>query len=151
MHSPSFETFDDFWPFYVREHSNKLTRQLHFVGTGAALATLAAATALRSWRLALVAPVLGYGPAWLSHFAIEKNRPATFRHPRWSLQADLKMFAMMLNGTMDGEVRRILGNGSEQEPTATEDERLDTVAPVQADAARVEHATSNAAAETVWN
>ena len=108
MSEPQFETFDDFWPFHLREHSQERTRQLHFLGTGAALATLAAAATFRSPRLALLAPLVGYGPAWLSHWLIEKNQPATFRYPRWSLQADLKMFSMMLNGTLDAELSRLV-------------------------------------------
>ena len=102
--SDRYETFEEFWPYYVREHSKKATRVLHFVGTSAALACLAGGLLTkRRWLLAL-APIAGYGPAWASHFFIEKNRPATFTYPAWSLRADLVMWAKMVAGTMDEEV-----------------------------------------------
>ncbi len=107
------ESFDEFWPFYVREHKSKLNRQLHFAGTSLALACLAGAVLGKQRWLLLAAPVVGYGPAWIGHFLIEKNRPATFKHPLWSLQADFVMWGKMLAGTMDAEVERVLAqNGS---------------------------------------
>ena len=106
MTTPKFESFEEFWPFYVREHSKKATRVLHFIGTSAALATLATASATRSLKLLTLVPLFGYGPAWFSHFFIERNKPATFHHPRWSLRADLRMFGKMLDGSMDAEVER---------------------------------------------
>ncbi len=102
------ESFEEFWPFYVREHSKKLTRQLHFIGTTAALGCLAAGILARKPLLLLLAPVAGYGPAWFSHFVIEKNRPATFKHPLWSLAADFVMWSKMIAGTMDDEVAAVL-------------------------------------------
>lgn len=108
----AMETFEEFWPFYVREHRKKLTRQFHFVGTTLALGCAAGALLTRRrWLLAL-APIAGYGPAWFSHFFVEKNRPATFKHPLWSLQADFVMWAKMLRGTMDAEVERVLAESS---------------------------------------
>ena len=103
-----FDSFEEFWPFYVREHSKKLTRQLHFAGTTAALCCLAGGLlGRRPWLIAL-APVAGYGPAWLSHLLIQKNRPATFRHPLFSLAADFVMWGKMIAGTMDDEVAAVL-------------------------------------------
>lgn len=110
-----FESFEEFWPFYVREHSKKLTRQLHFAGTTAALACVAGAMYTRHKWLLAVAPVAGYGPAWFSHFFIEKNRPATFKHPLWSLKADFVMWAKMLDGTMDAEVERYVEEDEEDD------------------------------------
>jgi len=125
-----FETFDDFWPYYVREHSKKLTRQFHFVGTSLALACVAGAVFGRKPWLLLAAPVAGYGAAWISHFFIEKNRPATFEHPLWSVQADFVMWGKMLAGTMDAEVERILGEAAARENGASEiDEPVVTDAP----------------------
>ena len=115
-----FETFDDFWPYYVREHSKKLTRQFHFVGTSLALACVAGAVFGKKRWLWLAAPVAGYGAAWISHFFIEKNRPATFKHPLWSLQGDFVMWGKMLAGTMDGEVERILGEAAARENGASD-------------------------------
>src|SRR5689334_17385313 len=103
-----FESFDEFWPFYVREHKKKLTRQLHFVGTSLALGCLATGLMTRQRWLLLAAPFAGYGPAWFSHFFIEKNRPATFKYPLWSLAADFVMWGKMIAGTMDDEVAAAL-------------------------------------------
>jgi hypothetical protein len=108
--SDRFRTFDEFWPYYVREHSKPLTRKFHFVGTAAAMGFVAAAVKLRRPSLLAAAMVAGYGPAWVSHFFIEKNKPATFQYPLWSLLSDFKMFGMMLRGEMDAEVARVMAN-----------------------------------------
>ncbi len=106
--SDRFRTFEEFWPYYVREHSKPLTRKFHFVGTAASMALVTAALRLRKPSLVAAALVAGYGPAWVSHFFIEKNRPATFQYPLWSLISDFKMFGMMLRGEMDAEVARVM-------------------------------------------
>jgi hypothetical protein len=98
-------SYEAFWPFYVAQHSHRINRRLHFVGTSLVLvALLAALFASIEWFLA--APVAGYGFAWVGHFVFEKNRPATFTYPLWSLRGDLRMFRLMLLGKMDGEVER---------------------------------------------
>ena len=99
-------TFAEFWPFYLREHSRPATRALHLVGTTLSLLLLASAAALGSGRLVLMALVCGYAFAWVGHFLVEHNRPATFGHPLWSWMADQKMVAMVLTGKMDAEVQR---------------------------------------------
>jgi hypothetical protein len=107
MSEQRFQSFEEFWPFYVREHSTKATRRLHFVGTTAAMACVGAGLLTRKRWLLAVAPVVGYGPAWIGHFFIQKNRPATFEYPTWSLLADLKMWSMIVRGVMDAEVERV--------------------------------------------
>jgi hypothetical protein len=114
------ETFEEFWPYYVKEHSKKLTRQFHFVGTSLALGCFAGGLLTRHKWLLLVAPVAGYGPAWISHFFIEKNRPATFTYPRWSLMADFVMWGKMLAGTMDDEVAAVVEAERAAVPDASE-------------------------------
>lgn len=93
-----FASFDDFFPFYVSQHSKPLTRRFHFVGShlgaGAALIGLAR----RSPRWIAAAPALAYGLAWFSHFVIEKNKPASFGHPLWSIRGDAVMLARMWQG-----------------------------------------------------
>jgi hypothetical protein len=106
MSEQRIQSFEEFWPFYVREHSKKTTRQLHFLGTTAAMACVAAAALLGKRKLLLLAPLVGYGPAWIGHFFVEHNRPATFKYPLWSLKADLVMWSKTLAGTMDAEVDR---------------------------------------------
>lgn len=113
-----YQSFEEFWPFYVREHSKKLTRQFHFVGTTVALGFAVGGLLTRHKWLLLAAPVAGYGPAWFSHFFIEKNRPATFTYPKWSLMADFVMWSKMLDGTMDAEVARVLAEELGEEAEA---------------------------------
>jgi len=108
----SFQSFEEFWPFYVREHSHPLNRALHFVGTTGVLACLGTALLTRSKLPLLAAPVMGYGFAWIGHFLVEKNRPATFKHPLWSLRADFVMYKKMWTGEMAGELARALGESA---------------------------------------
>ncbi len=98
-------TFHDFWPYYVRAHSKPLTRVLHGIGSILALSCVALAVWRSAWFL-LLAPVIGYGFAWYSHFFVEGNRPATFGHPFYSLVADYVMLFLTLAGRMPTEVRR---------------------------------------------
>ena len=93
-----FSSFADFYPFYLSEHRTAACRRLHFVGTAIVIVLLSAAISLRSWQLLLLVPVAGYGFAWLGHFAFERNHPATFEHPWYSLRADFVMFRDMLTG-----------------------------------------------------
>jgi len=99
-------TYPDFWPYYLQEHSRPLTRGLHYVGTTLAFVALAAAIWTRNWWLLLPMPVAGYGFAWLAHFTVEKNRPATFTYPLWSLYSDFRMFFVWLLGGLGGELRK---------------------------------------------
>lgn len=94
------KSFAEFWPFYLQEHSNHTNRRLHFVGTFIVHLLLIYAVVTQQWSLLWVVPVMGYGFAWVGHFIIEKNRPATFKHPLWSLMGDFKMFYLMLFGKL---------------------------------------------------
>jgi hypothetical protein len=99
------KSFRDFWPFYLREHSRRGTRGLHYAGTALVVLIAIAAAAAREWRLLLLLPVVGYGFAWLSHAAVERNRPATFTHPLWSLTADFRMSWLWITGRLVSELR----------------------------------------------
>ena len=118
MTTERFATFEEFWPYYLEEHSDPTNRRLHQVGTTLALGTVAASIAKRKPLWALGALVAGYGPAWIGHFIIEKNRPATFTYPLWSLAADFKMNGMMWTGRLDSELER-LGLLEARSPKAT--------------------------------
>jgi hypothetical protein len=94
----AYRSFGDFYPFYLSEHSRRGTRRLHFVGTLLVIGTLVYALATQHWSALALLPVFGYGFAWMAHFAVEKNRPATFTYPLYSLVGDFRMFADMVRG-----------------------------------------------------
>ncbi|MFC5475117.1 Mpo1-like protein [Paraherbaspirillum soli] len=92
------ETFAEFYPTYLSEHSNRHTRQMHFLGSTLALLSLGALLLTGNLYWLLAAVVCGYGFAWIGHFAFEKNRPATFKHPLHSFMGDWVMYWQMLTG-----------------------------------------------------
>lgn len=93
-----FRTFQEFYPFYLREHSNRTSRRLHFTGSCVALTLLAIALWSGQWWLLALALVQGYAFAWVGHFFFEHNQPATFRYPLKSLMGDWCMWWQMLTG-----------------------------------------------------
>jgi hypothetical protein len=101
-----FQTYAEFWPFYLGEHAKRSTRAVHYVGTIGSTLALVVALATRDWWLLLAVPFFGYGPAWFSHFFIEKNRPATFQAPVWSLISDYRMCGLFLTGRLGNELMR---------------------------------------------
>jgi len=92
-----FDSFAAFYPFYISEHANRTSRRLHVTGTSLALLCLVCGFVFDR-RLLLAVPVLGYGFAWLGHYAFEHNRPATFSHPLYSLLGDLRLFWEVVSG-----------------------------------------------------
>lgn len=93
-----FNTFAEFYPYYLSEHSNSTCRRLHFIGTSLVILIFVMALVVGSGWLWLALPVAGYGFAWVGHFFFEKNRPATFQHPFYSLLGDFVMYRDMLLG-----------------------------------------------------
>jgi hypothetical protein len=93
-----FTSFREFYPFYLAEHGNRISRRLHFIGSCGVLALLVVAIVQRNAWWLLVALPCGYGFAWVGHFFFEKNRPATFQHPFYSFLGDWLMFRDMLVG-----------------------------------------------------
>ena len=94
----TFRGFADFYPYYLEEHRDRTCRRLHFVGTTLVLVIVAAALVTAHWPLLWVVPLAGYTFAWIGHFFFEKNRPATFKHPFYSLLGDFVMYKDMLTG-----------------------------------------------------
>ena len=90
-----FKTFKDFYPFYLSEHTNTMCRILHFIGTGGAL-IITTLSIINFNMLWLYAPLCGYSFAWVGHFIFEKNKPATFKYPLYSLAGDFLMFFQLL-------------------------------------------------------
>ena len=91
-----FETYAEFWPYYLAEHSKPLTRVLHLLGTVCGTTILIWSVLTVNWFFIPLALIVGYGFAWVSHFFIEKNRPATFKYPWWSFISDYRMAYRMI-------------------------------------------------------
>jgi hypothetical protein len=106
MVAQEFRDFEDFFPWYVSQHSKRATRWSHFAGTHLGAATALMGVATRRPALLPAFPIVSYSVAWFSHFVIEKNNPASFGHPLWSLRGDVRMLAMMWQGR-DQELDRI--------------------------------------------
>ena len=95
-----YKSFSEFYPFYLSQHSNLICRRLHFVGSFMVLLIFFYIFYTGSWLLILLLPLVGYGFAWLGHFFFEKNSPATFKYPVYSLLGDWVMFKDMLIGNI---------------------------------------------------
>lgn len=123
-----YKTFAEFWPFYVSQHLNRTNRRMHFAGTSIVVFLIAHLlwmlgvvlfeASVRGFFFSIIFPVTaaehvgvallgGYGFAWAGHFFFEKNKPATFRYPLWSLRGDLKLYGLMWQRKMDEEMRRL--------------------------------------------
>ena len=97
-----FASFREFYPYYLGEHRNPTCRRLHFIGSTLVIVVLLLALLSRDARWLWLAPVVGYGFAWAGHVCYEKNRPATFKHPLYSLAGDWVMYWQMLRGQLPG-------------------------------------------------
>lgn len=110
--SHEFNSFEEFWPYYLRAHAKPETRAMHVAGTTAGALGIAA-WLLTGRKKYLAAGILGsYGSAWIGHFAFEGNSPAAFENPVWSLEADLRMYRLWLTGELDAEISRVLDHKS---------------------------------------
>lgn len=97
---PRFKSFEEFYPFYLHEHRNQACKFLHFLGTSLLLSTAVGILLTQRWHQVWLIPVFGYGFAWLGHFGFEKNRPASFKFPLYSLRGDFTMFYHLLTGRL---------------------------------------------------
>lgn len=94
----TFNSFAEFYPFYLDEHKQPMTRRLHFFGTSLVIVFFHLFLFTFDWRMLVAIPIAGYGFAWVGHFFFERNRPATFKHPVYSLMGDFVMFKDILTG-----------------------------------------------------
>jgi hypothetical protein len=104
MDLSSVDSFEDFWPLYLNEHRNPLNRRIHVVGFVFAFILLLLFVALQFWSAIALCFVIGYGAAWVGHYFVERNRPATFKAPLWSLMGDIKLVYLSLSGRIDTEI-----------------------------------------------
>lgn len=104
--SERIAAYRDFWPYYLSEHRHPLCRRLHYVGTTLTFPFFAAALVTLNPAWLIGAPLVGYFFAWVGHFFIEKNKPATFKYPLWSLISDYRMFFVWIGGKTDQEYER---------------------------------------------
>jgi hypothetical protein len=93
-----YNSLKEFYPYYLSEHQNSTSRKLHFVGTALLFFILAAAIYFSNYWLLFLIPIVGYGFAWVGHFFFEKNKPATFKYPFYSLASDFILFFDLLTG-----------------------------------------------------
>lgn len=100
------KTFQEFYRFYLSEHRDKTCRRLHFVGTFLVFIMAFIAIISENAWLWLVVPLMGYGFAWVGHYFFEKNQPATFKYPLWSLISDFKMFFQLLFGRISFDANK---------------------------------------------
>jgi len=98
MQKQRITTLKEFYPFYLKEHSNSISRILHFIGTSLVILLIPAALIFNNVKLLLLIPFVGYGFAWIGHFFFEKNKPATFQYPGYSLASDFILFWDLLRG-----------------------------------------------------
>lgn len=102
----TIKTYEEFWPYYLREHSQPATRAWHYFGTFIAISVLIGVLLTGRWALLPLVLVSGYFFAWVSHGLIEKNKPATFTYPLWSLVSDFRMLFCFVTGQMGDELRK---------------------------------------------
>lgn len=103
---PDGLSFGEFFDYYLREHQKPSTRLIHYVGTVMGPLFLVAAIVTGNWWLIPLGFVAGYAPAWLSHFFVERNKPAAFKYPLWSLISDFRMLGLQLTGRLNDALRR---------------------------------------------
>ena len=104
--SDAIRNYRDFWPYYLGEHARPATRLWHIAGTSIATLVLVVGVFSAAPGLILAAIVVGYLPAWVAHFAIERNKPATFRYPLWSLISDFRMAGLWFTGGLEEELAK---------------------------------------------
>ena len=105
MNQTRFKSLKEFYPFYLSEHQNLTSRILHFILKGLVILCLIAAVLFHNWQFFVAIPFIGYGFAWVGHFFFEKNKPATFQYPAYSLASDFILFWDLLSGNQPFKVK----------------------------------------------
>lgn len=102
------ESFREFYLYYLTEHYHPVSRALHFIGTAGVIVMFVLAPMLQKWYFYALIPVVGYGFAWFGHAFFERNKPATFQYPLWSLGSDFVMFWHILTGSLTNKMNEAL-------------------------------------------
>jgi hypothetical protein len=102
--STDFKSLKEFYPYYLTEHLDQTNRILHFIGTSIVIMLGLTALITQTWSTFMFVPLAGYGFAWVGHFFFERNKPATFKYPVWSLMSDFIMYFDTLNGSLEGKL-----------------------------------------------
>ena len=105
MESLHFSSVKEFYPYYLTQHRNLKCRSLHFIGTGIVILLLTFILILQEWWLLILLPVVGYGFAWAGHFLFERNKPAAFKNPLYSLACDFIMFWHIITGRISSKIK----------------------------------------------
>ena len=98
MSNVTYKSFEEFYPFYLSQHQNRTSRRLHVIGTAGSMMFLSYCLAFEFYKLIPLTLVIAYGFAWVGHFVFEKNRPATFKYPFYSLMGDFRMLWDVVRG-----------------------------------------------------
>ncbi|MFN6117642.1 MAG: Mpo1-like protein [Flavobacteriales bacterium] len=93
-----FRSLRTFYPYYLSEHQDPVCRVLHFIGTGLIVVWCSLALVTRNALWLVMIPLAGYGFAWVGHYFFERNKPATFQYPAYSLASDFLLFWDLLTG-----------------------------------------------------
>lgn len=112
MAEKKYKSFSEFYPYYLTEHALAANRTLHFIGTALVIGLLCAFFYTLDWKYFILTPLAGYGFAWVGHFFLERNKPATFTYPLWSLGSDFVMFYHIITGQIHRrleEAHKIIG------------------------------------------
>jgi len=102
-----FQSFAEFYPYYLAEHSKPLCRALHYAGSTVVLLLLGWLSYSGLWHFVWLLPLAGYGFAWVGHFFIEHNKPATFQYPWYSLLGDWVMYKDFLTGQLAAKLQQL--------------------------------------------
>jgi len=109
VNEKQFSSYDEFFDFYLQQHSHPKNRALHAAGTGLGVALVAGGLIARKPLYALLFLPVGYGFAFAGHFLVEGNKPATFGHPWWSFLSDFRMLGLMMRGKLNERMRHRRG------------------------------------------
>lgn len=107
MMSKQYKTFKEFYPFYLSQHQDLVCRRLHYLGSTIIVVLLINTFINQQWWQLVGLPVIGYGFAWIGHFMFEKNRPATFTYPLYSLLGDWVMYGQMLKRVLSKLIAKL--------------------------------------------